>query len=580
MRLVEGGAAFAPPFAAFKKKSFLELSMKKGLSILMIFMPWLLVAQIPAGYYNGMEGKNGATLKTALYNKIKGHTARSYANLWTDFQQTDKRADGKVWDMYSNCTFNWGTGVGGNQDQGSGGTAECQFFNREHSFPKSWFDDATPMYTDLFHLYPTDKYVNNQRGNLPFGETASPTKTYGNGSKLGTCSYPGYSGTVYEPAAEYKGDFARTYFYMVTRYEDVVAGWYANTEAKPTLNGTAFPAFNSWVIGVLMKWHREDPVSTKEIARNDSVCKIQNNRNPFIDHPEYADSIWGALAPVNVTIAQVRLTPASPNASQSPTVSAKISVSKSGVSMNAYLRWGMTSTALNDSVQMTLSDTVYVAQVPTYAKGTVVYYGIAASTSTARSITAVQHYTVAALPDTITPIITEPSAIYVNEEFEMSAKMEDAQSGIKSAKVYVGTTATDISQDSYVLQPQGGNVYGVTFFPLFNFKPVYFTFEACDSANNCSMLVHVYGATGVSGQPLLDFTLYPNPAESEVLLHIPANVQVVKIEIFDLQGVLRIQRNGDNHTVDVSALESGVFFAKITSDKGVGIQRFQVLKRK
>lgn len=265
--------------------------MKKIFTLFLLSFSLYLAAAVPAGYYNLAEGKTEAALKTQLCVIAGPHTERTYADLWTDFQTTDKRADGKVWDMYSNCNFTFGT----NQDSGSGGTVECQFYNREHSFPKSWFNSVTPMYTDLFHLYPTDKFVNNQRGNDAFGETTNPTSTFGNGSKVGTSSFAGYSGVVFEPTDEYKGDFARTYFYMVTAYDDKVAGWNATagTNASPHLDGTKYPALNTWSVALLLKWSRQDPVSAKETNRNEAVYGIQHNRNPFIDHPELAEYIWG-----------------------------------------------------------------------------------------------------------------------------------------------------------------------------------------------------------------------------------------------------------------------------------------------
>ncbi|MDR0811835.1 MAG: endonuclease [Paludibacter sp.] len=256
--------------------------MKKKF-ILVLFFPFFLFAQIPAGYYNAAEGKQTAQLKTALYSIVSTHTQRSYGDLWTDFQTTDVRADGKVWDMYSNCNFTFGT----HQDHGSGGGNECEFYNREHSFPKSWFNDAYPMYTDLFHLYPTDKKVNNVRSNYPFGEVGTATYTANNGSKLGTSNFTGYSGTVFEPINEYKGDFARTYFYMSTCYEnkklDYESGsaMFTNAELKV------------WAVNLLLKWHRQDPVSAKETNRNNAIYGIQHNRNPFIDRPELAEYIWG-----------------------------------------------------------------------------------------------------------------------------------------------------------------------------------------------------------------------------------------------------------------------------------------------
>ena len=263
----------------------------KQFLFLFLLLPLILMAQPKAGYYNAAVGKSEAALKTQLYLIVGAHTERSYKNLWTDFQSTDKRADGKVWDMYSNCNFSFGT----NQDSGSGGTSECQYYNREHSFPKSWFKEATPMYSELFHLYPTDKYVNNVRGNLGYGETSNPTITLLNGSKTGSSTFPGYFGVIFEPIDEYKGDLARSYFYMVTAYENVVDSWSTNNNMpSPHLNSTKYPAFNSWSVALFLKWNRQDPVNTKEINRNNAVYGIQKNRNPFIDYPELAEFIWGS----------------------------------------------------------------------------------------------------------------------------------------------------------------------------------------------------------------------------------------------------------------------------------------------
>ncbi len=247
-----------------------------------------LLAQPPAGYYNNAQGKTGNELKIALYDIIKNHTSLSYSSLWSAFQQTDKRVDGKVWDMYSSCNFTFVV----DQDNGSGGTVECDKYNREHSFPASWFNDGSPMYTDLFHLYPTDKKVNNVKGNFPFGRIGNATYTSSNGSKLGTSNYPGYSGTVFEPIDEYKGDFARSYFYMATRYHNEIQNW-----SSPMLAGNQFPAFTTWALNLLLEWHQADPVSQKEIDRNNAVYSKQINRNPFIDNPDYALLIWnpGAL---------------------------------------------------------------------------------------------------------------------------------------------------------------------------------------------------------------------------------------------------------------------------------------------
>ncbi|MBO4849347.1 MAG: endonuclease [Prevotella sp.] len=250
-------------------------------------------------YYQAANGKRGAALKSAFCSIIYNRTERSYGDLWTDFQTTDVRDDGKVWDMYSDITnYTFVT----DQDRGSGGNKEGQYYNREHSFPNSWFGGKVqPMYTDLHHMYPTDKYVNNKRGNNPLGETKGETFTSANGfSKLGKCTYPGYDGIVFEPNDEYKGDFARTYFYMVTCYEEKLPDWYANYgEVKPTLDGSIYPGFSDWQLEMLMKWAEKDPVSQKEIKRNNAVYDIQNNRNPFIDYPGLEQYIWGNMKDVD-----------------------------------------------------------------------------------------------------------------------------------------------------------------------------------------------------------------------------------------------------------------------------------------
>jgi len=276
--------------------------MKKNLISNLMLACWLaffannLLAQAPAGYYDNANGLSGAALKTALYTIIKDHTVLSYDNLWTAYPSTDERQDGKVWDMYSNCSFTFGTDQCGNY------SGECDCYNREHSFPKSWFNDASPMYSDIFHIVPTDGYVNGRRSNYPFGETSNPTYTSENGCKLGPCSYSGYTGTVFEPVDEYKGDFARIYFYMATRYENVISAWHANsTEAETVLQNNSFPVYESWFLHMLGEWHVADPVSQKEIDRNNVIyTNFQHNRNPYVDHPEYVYAVWGVGEPVGL----------------------------------------------------------------------------------------------------------------------------------------------------------------------------------------------------------------------------------------------------------------------------------------
>ena len=269
-----------------------------SLFVLLAAVALLASAAAPNGsgtYYQNANGKKGSALKTALCGilwETRYNPALSYNELWTAFHTTDVRSDGKIWDMYSDKT-NYEPG---GSAQGHNYSGEGDSYNREHSFPASWFGSNTPMYTDLHHIYPTDGYINNRRSNYPFGETNGNTyKSHNSFSKLGSCTVSGYTGTVFEPADEYKGDFARTYFYMVTCYEEKLADWYSkNSESRATIDGSAYPGFQTWQLNMLLKWAKDDPVSAKEIARNTAVKNLQGNRNPFIDYPGLEQYIWGS----------------------------------------------------------------------------------------------------------------------------------------------------------------------------------------------------------------------------------------------------------------------------------------------
>jgi len=243
-----------------------------------------LSAQIPTGYYKNAEGKNKADLKTALFAIIRPHTILEYYSSSESFKTTDwhpatdDAPNGYFWDMYSNYHRTAWSGM-----------------NREHSLPKSWWSAApetTVAYTDLHNLYPSDATANSAKLNYGLGEVTG-VPDYTNGVvKVGANGFSGFAGTVFEPADEYKGDFARDYMYVVTCYEDYANNWRSLGTSSMLLGGT-YPVFKPWAVSLLLKWHRQDPVSQKEITRNNAVYVLQHNRNPFIDHPELAEFIWG-----------------------------------------------------------------------------------------------------------------------------------------------------------------------------------------------------------------------------------------------------------------------------------------------
>ena len=243
----------------------------------------------PENFYSSCEGKSGKELLHALNAVVGPHTNVGYDGLWNVYKTSDVRADGSLWDIYS--TKRWPSDFTrcGNYAV----IGDC--VNREHSFPKSWFggDKNSPMYADAYHLYPTDGKVNGLRSNYPYGECANGTTERPVGEvkalgKKGKSTFPGYSDIVFEPDDEYKGDLARSYFYMAAAYNDKIAGWNSDM-----LAGNDYPAYTSWAVSLLLKWNRQDPVSTKETDRNEAISAYQQNRNPFIDHPELSEYIWG-----------------------------------------------------------------------------------------------------------------------------------------------------------------------------------------------------------------------------------------------------------------------------------------------
>lgn len=292
--------------------SFKQILTMKKITLLILLVSLTIQAQIPTGYYDHATGATGYDLKTKLKRIINTandpeitsneyfHVRQDYGELWNLYPISDVRTDGKVWEMYSDCNFTFVT----DQDGGSGGGIECDKFNREHSFPRSWYGDGSthPMKSDAFHVIPSDKKVNAERGNLAYGIVATANYTSDNGSKKGSSSIstPGNTDDVFEPANIYKGDIARGLLYVAVRYEDEIASWQGNNAGGDRmLDGSSNKVFEQWAIDMLYSWHIADPVSQKEIDRNNDIYDFQSNRNPFIDHPEYVGEIWNTVLAVD-----------------------------------------------------------------------------------------------------------------------------------------------------------------------------------------------------------------------------------------------------------------------------------------
>ena len=268
---------------------------------------------LPA-YYVSIDGKSGKALFDAVQTVTKtGYSSLGYDGLWSAYQYTDLHENGYVWDMYSDCTWK---SIHSNHC-GSYST-ECDCYNREHSIPKSWYGGTTSgPGCDIFHLVPTDGKVNGMRSNYPFGEVASADYNK-QGNKKGSAksitivggntivgnngTTISASGTVFEP----RGDFARGYMGALLKW----AGDKAFTDGDgakifTTNFSTGSFGLTKYGVALLMKWHRQDPVSQKEVDRNNGIQQTQGNRNPFIDYPYLAEYIWGEKAGETLNLADL-----------------------------------------------------------------------------------------------------------------------------------------------------------------------------------------------------------------------------------------------------------------------------------
>ena len=371
--------------------------MKLKLLFTSLLFSLISYAQIPAGYYTSATG-TGFALKTNLYNIIKGHTDNGYDGLYVTYQASDRdyyyENDGTVLDMYSeNPTgvdpYNYSAGT---TERCGNYSVEGDCYNREHIIPQSVFNESSPMRNDAHSVTPTDGKVNGLRAAFPHGIVASASTVTLNGSKLGTSGVSGYSGTVFEPVDEFKGDIARMYLYFATRYENTVSGY-----SFAMFNGTSNQVFTPAFLNMLLTWHAQDPVNAREIARNNAIFVRQNNRNPFIDHPEYAQAIWNPIADTQAPTAATNLVV---TGTTSNTVSLSWSAATDNVAVTSYEIY------MNGVLKSSVSSSNLTASISGLAPSTTYsFYVIAkdASVNSSPASNVVNGTTTILIPDTQNP---------------------------------------------------------------------------------------------------------------------------------------------------------------------------------
>jgi len=457
--------------------------MKQKLQLLAILLSFGCFAQAPAGYYNTATG-TGYTLKTQLYNIIKGHTDRGYAGLWTTYQTSDRdnqnENDNTIFDLYSEnqsgadpYNYAYSTGQCGTY------AVEGDCYNREHMIPQSVFNSSAPMVSDAHFIPPTDGKVNGMRADYPHGNVASASWTSQNGSKLGTSAVSGYTGTVFEPNAAFKGDIARMYFYFATRYENTVAGY-----SFSMFNGTSNKVFTTAFREMLLAWHAADPVSSREIARNNAIYARQGNRNPYIDNPNYVNTIWGG-------------TPADTTAPSVPTGLISSNITQTGCSLSwtaATDNVGVTGYDVYQGTTLKTTVTSTSASITGLTAGTAYSFSVKAKDAAGNlsaSSTSVNVTTTAAA-DTTAP--TTPTGLAASNITQTGCTLSWTASsdniGVTGYDVYQGTTLkTSVTSTS-------ASITGLTAATLYSFSV-----KAKDAAGNVSASSTAINVTTASATP-------------------------------------------------------------------------------
>ena len=474
-------------------------------------------SNIPGSYYSSATA-TGQELKRQLHQIVNGHVERTYAELWTDFQSTDAKPNGNVWDIYSD--------KGGCYDppyeyvfitdQCGTYSNEGDCYNREHSFPQAWFstDDDT-VHTDLFHLFPTDGSVNGERGSFEYGVVSSPNFTSLNGSKVGPNAYNGSSGaSAFEPIDEFKGDIARAYFYLAARYSHRIATWTTSPMIDGDISDEDGSVFEEWALNMLIDWHNLDPVSQKELTRNDSIYSIQNNRNPFVDHPEFVDSVWNTTYISPPAITNVTINPSSPTTVVDVSVYADITDNLGIDSAKVY--WSTVSSTLDNEISMSVDvgDTYLSdSQIPAQSQGTMVYYQVKAwDNETNLTETQVFDYTVSAVASGALFIseVADPADEYTGRFVEIynPSSSDIDLTGWQIRRYANGnTTSSDVdlpgtlaAGEAYVIANDS-----VNFNTLYGFYPNTSSGFISGNGNdvyelfNGSSVIDIYGEVGVDG---------------------------------------------------------------------------------
>lgn len=581
-----------------------QTNMKQLYKFLFLFICTSALAQAPAGYYSTATG-TGYALKTQLYNIIKGHTTLSYADLYVTYETSDVdnffEKDGSVLDMYSENPAGadpYNYAITAAQRCGNI-SVEGDCYNREHIIPQSIFSEASPMVSDAHFITPTDGKVNGIRSNFPHANVTAVSQTTRNGSKLGTGSIAGYTGQVFEPIDEFKGDIARMYFYFATRYENTVAGY-----NFPMFNNSTGKVFTDGFLAQLIAWHNQDPVSEREIARNNAIYARQNNRNPYIDNPSYVAAVWttepaDTQAPTAVTNLTVSTTTSNSITLTWSAATDNVAVTGYDVYMNGALKTttpnltttingltpstsyafyvitkddaknesvasanvngsttavpaGTTNCASEDFTNMPANNGSYLAR--TWTNGGITWSATDARTDqtlNGRAITIRNGVlTSSSVANGISDLTVTTQLVFTGTEGSFKVKVNGVQVGtIPYSATATTTTITGINKTGDVIV----------------------SFEENSTAGN-RVKIDDLSWTCASTLSTTDFqndnfSIYPNPSNGNVKINFENANEKHTVQVFSLIGQKVFEKDFDNtNTASIGNLSNGVYLVKVSSE--------------
>ena len=285
---------------------------------------------------------------------------------------------------------------------------------------------------------------------------------------------------------------------MVTRYQDRIVAWDGyGTEASKILDGQTYPGYVQWYIDMLLAWHQQDPVDQKEINRNNAIYGYQNNRNPFIDHPEYAGLIWGGEEQWEIAITNINQSPAEVSSTDLVTVNAVINSTFPLVSVKLW--WGYSESTLQEFA-MQANENQYSAQIPAQDENTTVYYRLQAADD--------QEHTVSSSLFSYTVASNNPQQTILSQDFSVCPPAGWSTVSIASNKDWTCNTGTGNME----INAYGGNEASEDWLisPTLDFSAYtsenlsFKTYTQYTDSNHSSLKLYWSNTFSGSGNPVLE----------------------------------------------------------------------------